>query len=107
MKTKKIFLSIAFLMSVFFFKAQDKYEFMIIEYNTVDYDLITSIDGLQFMREKADFTSQQKSGFNANPFLIKVKEYQDKGWEVISFNSGITSSNYKEVHFAHLRKKKK
>ncbi len=105
MKTKHLFFTIALFFSIAFMNAQDKYEFAIIEYNTFHYDLSVSIDGKEYKKEKVDFSNQEKSGFNANPFLNKVKEYQDKGWEVMSFNSSTLGGGSQEVHFAYLRKK--
>ncbi|MDP1801013.1 MAG: hypothetical protein Q8L81_06660 [Bacteroidota bacterium] len=105
MKTNHLLFTVALFFSIAFMNAQDKYEFMIIEYSTIKFDLGISIDGKEYKKEKADFSSQEKTGYNANPLLIKVKEYQDKGWEVMSFNSAINGGTTAEVHFAHLRKK--
>ncbi len=106
MKPKQLLFTLALFLSVAFIKAQDKYEFMIIEYTTFKYEIGISIDGKEFQKEKADFTSQEKSGYNANPLLLKVKEYQDKGWELMNFNSAINGGTTAEVHFAHLRRKR-
>jgi hypothetical protein len=107
MKTKQILLTIALLFTSLLFKAQEKYEYLIIEYNTRNWILSLSIAGIEYKSEKADFSNQEKSGFNANPFLLKVQEYEDKGWELINFNSLVSGPNtLAETHFAYMRKKK-
>ena len=105
MKTKQFLLTFALVVASLITSAQDKYEFMIIEYSSISFEVLVSIDGLEFKKEKANFSNQDKSGYNANPLLNKVKEYQDQGWEVMSFNSTIGGTSA-EMHFAHLRKKK-
>ena len=105
MKPKQLLFTLALFLSVAFIKAQDKYEFAIIEFATIRNYISVSIDGKEFTSEKVEYVGQEKSGYNANPILLKVKEYQDKGWEVMSFNSSINGATSDEVHFAHLRKK--
>jgi hypothetical protein len=113
MKTKHLFIAVALVAFSFISKAQSKYQFMIIEYSTLDNDVAISIDGKEFLKERIDFEGQKKSGYNANPLLKKVNEYQDQDWEVMSFNTqiggvtaGQTSGNSSEIYFAYLRKKK-
>jgi len=112
MKTKHILFTIALFFSVTFINAQDKYEFMIIEYSTMDNVVSSSIDGIEFKKEKINWGKHDQSGYNANPLLEKVKEYQDKDWELMSFNTQIGgtsftggSNNSSEIYFAYLRKK--
>ncbi len=112
MKIKHILFTIALFFSVIFINAQDKYEFMIIEYSTMDNVVSMSIDGLEFKKEKINWDKHDKSGYNANPLLEKVKEYQDKDWEVMNINTQIGggytqggSTNNSEIYFAYLRKK--
>lgn len=85
---------------------------MIIEYSTLDNVFSLSIDEIEFKNDKIDFSKHTKSGNDANPLLEKVKEYQNKDWEVMSFNTQIGgtyvsggSSNSSEIYFAYLRKK--
>lgn len=107
MKTKKIILTIAILFSAILINAQDKFEYLIIEYNTRYWDLSVSISGVEFKSEKVEFLTQKKSGFNANPFLAKVQEFEDKGWELINFHSVVSGpETLAETHFAYMRKKK-
>ena len=112
MKTKQIIITIAFIFSALLINAQDKYEFMIIEYKTFyGHQLSVSIDGNSFSIEEIELPKGEKSGFNANPLLKKVKEYQDKDWEVININAQIgggggSSGASNEIYFAYLRKKK-
>ncbi len=108
MKTKKIALALACVFSCLLTKAQDKYQFMVIEYSTSRWNTLSvSIDGTEYIQSDADYKGQKKSGYNANPLLNKVKEYQDVGWEVMNFNSFVVAADgFPEYHFAYLRKKK-
>lgn len=104
MKKSHILLTIVFLMFAYYSKSQDKYEFTIIEYSTFTSSLSISKDGIDFGSEKIAVGS----GHNANPLLLKVKEFQDKGWEVMSFNTllGGNNNDFNKVHMAYLRRKK-
>jgi hypothetical protein len=109
MKTTHTLFTSILLLFVFFLKAQDKYEFMIIEYKTVlGKELTISIDGKEYISENIDLPKNERSGSNANPFLKKVKEYQDQNWEVMSLNTvlgGGSGNIWNEVYFAYMRKK--
>jgi hypothetical protein len=78
--------------------AQDKYEFMIIEYVGTSSEIALSIDGIEFKKEKIE-PIHIKSYSNANPLISKVKEYQAKDWELMNFQI-LTG-----VYYAFLRKK--
>lgn len=106
MKAKQTLLIIVMVFSSLIINAQDKYEFMIIEFTSFSDNVSISIDGKEFLREKVEYLNQSKSNSNANPFLNKVKEYQDKDWEVMNFSSYIMSGSNVNVHYAHLRRKK-
>lgn len=114
MKSKKIFLILLGLVLTLCVKAQDKYQFMIIEYSTLDTKIAVSIDGREYYTEEINFENITKSGYNANPLLGKIKKYQDENWEVMSFNTQVVcsgnginkhSSNCDEIFFAYLRRK--
>lgn len=112
-----ILITAAFTVLSFFLPAQDKYQFLVIEYSTMDGKIAVSIDGLEFQKSKVDYDKHDKSGFNANPILEKVNEFQDKDWELMSFNTQIAGRtmpgtnpvtyNDQEIWFAYMRKKKK
>lgn len=109
MKTRKTLFFLLIAVCSFLAKAQEKYEFMVLEYHTEQFHVAVSINGKEFSKDEFD-EKLKKSTFNANPLLLKVDEYQDKGWEVMSFNSQLTyewqeKTNF-EVFFAYLRKKK-
>jgi hypothetical protein len=114
MKTKTLLFTVALVLSVFFSKAQQiKYQFMVMEYSTMDNEVAISIDGKEFKKEKINKEKHEKSGYNANPLLEKVSEYQDAEWELMSFNTQIGGSTFQggsgnnsEIYFAYLRKKK-
>lgn len=105
MKTKHILFTIALFFSVAFTNAQDKYEFAIIEYNiSFKNELKVFINGKDLIEEKAEEDNKGKLTYNA--FLKKVNEYQDKGWEVMSFAIvPRDQSNIYYNHFAYMRKK--
>lgn len=104
MKTKHILFTIALFLSIAFMNAQDKYEFMIIEYSTLVVPKISvSIDEVEFIEKVIKLPKEENEVSNAKPFLQKIKEYQEQNWEVMSINS--TYKNGSPSHFAHLRKK--
>jgi hypothetical protein len=78
MKTKHLFIAMTCVAFSLISKAQDKYQFMIIEYSTLDNDVAISINGKEFLKERGDFEGRKKSGYNATPLLKKVSEYQDQ-----------------------------
>jgi len=87
-------------------KAQDKYEFMTISYVS-RFKISVSIDGTQLIEQKVILKTEEDDEQNANPFLLKVKEYQNKGWEVMTLNTALNSSSTRNfVYVAYLRKKK-
>ncbi len=101
---KKFLLIAAFLVAANIAFAQDKYEFMTITYELSGSSSITmSIDGKEFLSEKVSLPKGSNSEFNMNPLLAKVKEFQDKGWEVMSFNTAVSTFYF---HIAYLKKKK-
>ena len=103
MKIKQIIPTIALLFLTLLIKAQNKHDYMYIEYSTGDfYAIAISVNGKEYKKEKADFSIHEKSGFNANPFLLKVKEYESNGWEVMTLNMQLKGGG--EVYFAYLRK---
>src|SRR6218665_4176982 len=113
MKTKQFFIAAAFVSLSLISKAQEKYQFMIIEYSTLDKEVAISIDGKEFFKEDVDFGGQKKSGYNATPLLKKVSEYQDQDWELMSFDTEIGgpsinnySGNSSYIYFSYISKKK-
>src|SRR4030095_12088443 len=107
MKTKLLILTIFFLGSTLFIKAQEKYEFMIIYYSSQLSQISISIEGKDLIREEVKLPKETRGLDNGLPFLKKVNEYQDQGWEVMSFNNsnpfiGTYASN---IYICYLRKK--
>lgn len=105
---KTITLTILLLFS-FFTKAQDKYDFVVISYQMNYGDLTVSLNGKDVSQEYIKLPKDVKFQQNANPLLLKVNEYQDANWEVMSFDvtsesAGSASSNTR--YFAFLRKKR-
>ena len=87
-------------------KAQEKYEYMTINY-VPRYKMTISIDGVQLLQHKVVLKKDEDDDMNANPFLSKVKEYESKGWEIMSMYtavSGASSQNF--AYIAYLKKKK-
>lgn len=107
MKVKQALLSLIFILFSLVINAQDKYEFMIIEYNhSAKNQIVLSIDGKEFISEDAAFVNQKESVLNSNPLINKVKEYQEKGWELMSFETLPAANLVSKTYLAYLRKKK-
>ena len=101
---KKLLLVAVLLVSASIAFAQDKYEFMTINYYiTMSRTIAVSIDGKEFLSEKVESPKEKEWLLDTTPLLLKVKEYQDKGWEVMSFN---TAGGGGIFYIAYLRKKK-
>ncbi len=108
MKTKHILFTIALFFSVTFINAQDKYEFMIMNYCVGTEKIGISINGQEFKKDKAEFSGQEKSAFNANPLLLKIEEYQKDNWELINFHTMLSGQgmNTETFYIAYLKRKK-
>jgi hypothetical protein len=104
MKIKNTLLTIAFIAIVSLANAQDKFDFAYIEFRTVPEEIFTSLNGKEFIVEKANYLGQSKKYANANPFLNKVIEFQGNGWEIMSLNNYGTASGG-QVFAAYLKKK--
>jgi hypothetical protein len=80
---------------------------MIVEYNrTMVEDIRISIDGKSYLTEKA-LPMKGEEYYSSAPLLSKVSEYQDKGWELMNFETIFyTNSSQARVYFAYMRKKK-
>lgn len=99
---KKFFLIAVLVVSANIAFAQDKYEFMTIIYQPA-IQLNITIDG-KFFSEKVELSKEDRNNIlNTTPLLLKIKEYQDKGWEVMDINTFGGPFIY---HSASLRKKK-
>ena len=88
-------------------KGQTKYEFANITFNMYDKILSITIDDKEFTETKIDIPKDEKSWLNAKPVFTKVKELQEKGWELMNF-SNITSQGYLTGYLtiAYMRRKK-
>jgi uncharacterized protein YqgQ len=108
MKTKHILFTSLFLLLVLFSKAQDKYEFMTIGYDYIYKEIIISINGKEFLKEKLELPKEERSHLNTNPLLAKTIEYQDKGWELMNFETYVRTAGSLGVpdYIAYLKKKK-
>jgi hypothetical protein len=107
MKTKRFVLSLVALCLAFILNAQDKYEFMSIQYQS-NSSICVSIDGKELFCDEIKLPKTEANAMNVNPLLLKAKEYQNQGWEVMSLNTAVAGSSYGSsfFHFAYLRKKK-
>jgi hypothetical protein len=108
MKPKHILFTIALTTVVLLTQAQEKYQYMVIEFDRLlKNEIQISLDGKEYLEEKADYGTTENAKHNVTPLLRKVSEYQDKGWELMNmetFNacgSGVCNS-----YFAYMRKKK-
>ena len=101
---KKLFLIAALVISANIAFAQDKYEFMAINYQVGSPTVIAvSIDGVEFSKEKVSLPKESNDPLNINPLFSKVKEYQEKGWELMTFNFSAPGYYF---YVAYLKKKK-
>jgi len=108
MKTKKIFLTIVMILVSLAIKAQDKYEFIIIQYYEEAAFLTISSESEPLKTQKTDIPYKERFA-NGTPFLKKIKEYQDLGWEFMHYNNvirGINGNITDLVYIGYLRKKK-
>lgn len=101
---KKIVFVAVLMISATIAFAQDKYQFMVINYQVgTPSSIAVSIDGVEFSKEKVSLPKESNDVLNVNPLLLKVKEYQDKGWEVVTFNFSAPGYYF---YVAYLKKKK-
>lgn len=90
--------------------AQEKYEFCIIEYFPKKEILSISKNGTEHSSEivssKENLKSSNNSAYDANPLLARVKLFQEKDWEVMSFSTTLVGRRHnKRMYSAYLRKK--
>ena len=108
MKTKQILLTIFFFTLTSIINAQNKFEYMVIEFNqTLRKEFQISIDGKQYLEETADYSPGERAMHNANPLLKKVTEYESKGWELMYFHSlAVPRDQCIPVYIAYMKKTK-
>jgi hypothetical protein len=88
--------------------AQEKYDFLVISlYNApLSSQINTSLNGEEFTSETIKKDKGSKDMSNLNPLIRKIKEYQDKNWEVMNFNTVQSAgSSIGIMFFVFLRKK--
>jgi len=106
MKTKQILLTIALCISSLFSQAQEKSSYMLIQFIPfLKNEIQISIDGKEYLEEKADYTPNEKASYNVNPLLKKVTEYENKEWELLSYQTVAVGSGGMLLYQAYLRKK--
>lgn len=108
MKTTRIIMTIALTIFSLAYKAQDKYDFLTISYESFYRDLIVCVDGKPPVGEQIEVEKAERAFLNNTPLLKKVNEYQEQGWEVVTFNTvgfNVTNST-RFVNIAYMRKKK-
>ena len=79
---------------------------MAINYTPSHKTIVVSIDGKQLIKEEVIFSDKEEAYQNVNPLFKKVTEFQDKGWEVMSFNNISAGQMSLDKYTAYLRKKK-
>jgi hypothetical protein len=105
MKRLKLALIIIFLTGAFTSKAQEKNQYMVIEFNyLLKKEIQISIDGKQYLEEEADYSPAAKGTHNVNPLLKQITKYESDGWELISFETLPAGGVYSYI--AYLKKKK-
>jgi hypothetical protein len=108
MRTKQFVLFVALMVIGFVSYAQEKYDFMIIELSKeVKKESLTfSINGKESHTEVLDYQKNPNVWQDANPLLNKVNEYQEKGWELMNFETQYISVYNTKSYLAYLRKKR-
>ena len=112
MKTKVmqvVFLSFFLILFTGKLTAQEKFERMIISYNSSKEHMFISIDGKNFIDEEVNVPKKERHDYNVNPLLKKIKEYEEKGWDLVNINTIHTyEENHSYIeHWAELKKKAK
>lgn len=100
---KKFFFIAVLVVSANIAFAQDKYEFMTIQYESFKPNLIICLNGETVLKEKLDLEKEENFPLNSNPILKKIKEYQDKGWEMLTLTTNFAPY---PSYYSVLRKKK-
>ena len=103
MTIKQIILTIALTAITLLVKGQEKYEYVIIEYNSKGWIAISTDNG-EFIKEDVDNKKYNTSRSSCTPLLAKVKEYEEKGWTVMTYNTFADGGAYD--HWAYLRRPK-
>jgi hypothetical protein len=83
--------------------AQDKYDYTIIAYFPAA-KLLTVADGNTTGKEDIDVDKNER--ITGNALLKKVREYNDTGWEVITFTNTAAGQYGNQEFYAYLRKKR-
>lgn len=83
-------------------KAQDKFDYMSIEYSYDFRQIYVTIDST-FFTEEVELKKKERSSGNNSPFLKKVKYYEDLGWELVSFDAYAYGG---PIKVAYLRKRR-
>lgn len=112
MKTRVMqIMLLSFFLVIFTVKltAQEKVERMIISYNSSKEHMFLSIDGKNFIDEEVNVPKKDRHDYNVNPLLKKIKEYEEKGWELVNINTIHTYEEHNSYieHWAELKKKVK
>jgi len=100
------FISLLLLCSSVSLMAQDNYELCTIFYQVQNGRGYLSISeaGKKFETIEVKFENKEdKADLNTNTLQKKVKEYSDKGWDVVTFT--FTPTPEGTVHYACLKKK--
>ena len=107
MTARYFFFALVLVVTSLSFKAQSKYEYALIEFNYyLKNEIQISVDGKNYLEEKADFSPVKKTANNANPILKKITEYEERGWELLKLDIQANHGSGYNVYFAFLRKKK-
>ncbi|HOZ87387.1 MAG TPA: hypothetical protein PL029_06500, partial [Bacteroidia bacterium] len=106
MKTKQVLFAVLFFFFFLNFHAQEKISYMLIQFIPhLKNEIQISIDGKEYLEEKADYLPREKESFNVNPLFKKVKVYEDKDWEAMSFNTVPVGSSGLLSYQVYLKKK--
>ncbi len=103
MKTKKLIFAFLFVISSLTILSQQKYDFASVTYDFNNKIIALSINGKEYMEQKAELPKEARSIHNQNPLFEKIKELQNQGWELMEFKPIGIGMYYYSI--AYMRKK--
>lgn len=106
----KIILILIFLFHSVILLAQEKYEFCIIEYfpkkNLISISKNNSEHSDEIIETPIEAHKSGRCKYDSRPLLARVILFQEKDWEVMSFNTNLIGRwNKKRIYSAYLRRK--
>lgn len=103
MKTKNLIFACLFTLCSLTILSQQKYDFASVTYDFNNKIVALSLNGKEYIEQKAELSKDVRSIHNQNPLFEKIMELQNQGWELIEFKPIGIGMYYYTI--AYLRKK--